>query len=318
MKIDLYEDGIGYVTDEVSTIPADESNLNMENRIKFVTDVAAISRGKDKSNNPELRFKQLLTEGAYNTPSRPLEFLPVKILEDRYGDMYSTDEKEIYTKNTWDSFHNNILKFSYIDGNETFTNARTILKLLRNIEQVPFNTKEELKDFKIIKLKVPMFVWSQFMTHTQLSKESQSDRVSTENEYWLPKDLVERCKNFTEPSPEFILTYSKCRISSITMVINQIASKQLCRNEIVNLLINDVLNQTQVQLMFKMLGYKKEIYQRAPYYFKYKVFIMSGWKNDPFAWDNLLAERGAKDDWKNWVQEQTKEATLAISKIINN
>lgn len=64
MRIDIYEDGISYVTDEVSTIPVTESNMNEENRIKFVTDLAAVSRGKDASNNPIRRYASLLEEAA--------------------------------------------------------------------------------------------------------------------------------------------------------------------------------------------------------------------------------------------------------------
>ena len=66
MKIDIYDDGISYVTDEVSTVSANGANVNEENRIKFVTDLAAISRGNYESKNPEVRYKKLLKEAAPN------------------------------------------------------------------------------------------------------------------------------------------------------------------------------------------------------------------------------------------------------------
>ena len=53
-----------YVTDEVSSVATTEANLNWENRYKFVSDLAAISRGKYESTNPEKRFKHLLKEAS--------------------------------------------------------------------------------------------------------------------------------------------------------------------------------------------------------------------------------------------------------------
>ena len=60
MKEYIFRDKIGYVTDEISTVSTDLANYSEEHRIKFVTDLAAVSRGKDESNNPEGRYKQLL------------------------------------------------------------------------------------------------------------------------------------------------------------------------------------------------------------------------------------------------------------------
>ena len=57
----------GYVTDEVSSVPTALANLTQETREKFVTALAAVSRGKDESKNPSARFKALLKEAAPNS-----------------------------------------------------------------------------------------------------------------------------------------------------------------------------------------------------------------------------------------------------------
>ena len=85
MRIDIFDNG--YVTDEVSTIPTSQANTSEENRVKFVTDCAAISRGKVESNNPQKRYQHLLKEAAPNScdneckgvAGRPLEFLPIAL-----------------------------------------------------------------------------------------------------------------------------------------------------------------------------------------------------------------------------------------------
>ena len=64
MRKDIYGDKISYVTDEISTVPTNESNLNEDNRIKFVTDLAAVSRGLSGSKNPPVRYKALLKEAS--------------------------------------------------------------------------------------------------------------------------------------------------------------------------------------------------------------------------------------------------------------
>lgn len=52
MRKDIYGDDISYVSNEMSSIPVNQSNLNEQNRIKFVTDLAAVSRGKSPNKVP--------------------------------------------------------------------------------------------------------------------------------------------------------------------------------------------------------------------------------------------------------------------------
>ena len=66
MVVDLYLGSPynGRVSDELSSVKVSEANNNEYNRIKFVTDLASVSRGKDESKNPEKRYNSLLREAA--------------------------------------------------------------------------------------------------------------------------------------------------------------------------------------------------------------------------------------------------------------
>jgi hypothetical protein len=71
----------------------------------------------------------------------------------------------------------------------------------------------------------------------------------------------------------------------------------------------------------KALGYPREIWSRAPYYFKMKQFVMTGWANDDNAWPHFLRERNAyADDGgpKNWTQPETKEYAVTIRNILES
>ena len=129
-----------------------------------------------------------------------------------------------------------------------------------------------------------MFVFNHFVTHTALSKETLSDRVTLQSgEYWLPSDLTER---LSLPSNEWVLDY----------LLNQ--------------------SQLDVQATLKQLGYKPEIYQRAMLEFRYKTTVATGWYNDPSVWQHLLLEREAyPDQHKSWVQPETKQLAVSIRQL---
>lgn len=293
----LYNDNIGYVSDEVSSIKSNLANKSEKNRIKFITDIAAISRNKTESTNPEKRFKLLLKEAApqithrkssagrdyytldlEQTPSRPLEFLPVVIKAKFIENKVRLYSGETIIDFTLIGFMNKIAKYSYIEKDEDeikiFTNARCLLNAGIEYDFIPYNTSKELDKYLVLKLNIPMFCFGHLMTHTALSKVSQSDRVSTSTDYWLPEGYD---------------------ISLKDKMVNEMSMKE-------------------VQDLFKT----KELKQRAPYYFKYKTFIMGGWVNDPNAWLHLIAERAGFESYQNWTQEQTKEIALAIRKFVEN
>ena len=300
MIIDIYNDNISYLTDEVSTIPTAEANLSEANRIKFVTDLAAVSRGKDASNNPPVRYKSLLKEAALHTPSRPMEFLPVVIdlYSDDYGVTLWKTDANVHSEPIIHKFNDlldaqKLLKYSYLDTNPSnpygsiykcYTNMRALLNAGIPYENIPFNTPEELVSFRAIKLKIPMFVFNHFVTHTALSKETLSDRVTLQSgEYWLPSDIMK-------------------------------TTTQSDRNNILEHLLS--LSQLDAQRLLKDLGYKPEIYQRAMLEFRYKTTVATGWFNDPSVWQHFLIEREAyPDQHKSWVQPETKQLAFSIRQL---
>ena len=344
MKIDIYNDGVSFVTNEVSTVPVSESNLNETNRIKFVTDLAAVSRGKSESNNPLMRYKMLLKEAApanislstgrlpsevNGSPSRPLEFLPIVIdvfLDDKEISIWPTNydgyQDPIHTFTSLSEFNNKLGGFSYlVPGEEDnlyrcYTNMRACLNAGIPYEHVPYNKPEEVKDFIALKANVPMFVWAHIMTHTAISKESQSDRVSSasKEEYWFPTDLPERAGNLlkktnNEYDPDI---FPSLFAYNLSLLISHSSNRQTISHHLRS------FNPRKIKEFLKVLGYPKEIYSRATYYFRYKKFVMTGWKNDPYVWDHLLIERSACPSiWKNWTQKETKQFVKAIKSIIN-
>ncbi len=318
MKLDIYGDKISYVTDEVSSVKIEESNLNEENRIKFVTDLAAVSRGKDHSKNPPARYKSLLKEAApqfdgngyvksSKSPSRPLEFIPVVLgvmFNNNTVNIYDLNTKEVIDMFNFEHFSNNLSKFGYLQNDKLYTNMRACINAGIKYDKIPYNSVKDLKDFKAIKAMIPMFVWAQVPnTHIMLSKEAQSDRVAENNNYWLPLDF---------------------RIRVYEHVNNNGDESEICNNllsfnnkeDMVNSLLKDY-SQLDTQNLFKDLGYPREIYSRAMYYFKYKEVVFTGWYNDPKTWKHLFIERNAMPElYENWTQEQTKQFVNCIRSII--
>ena len=347
MRIDIYEDGISYVTDEVSTIHVSESNMNEENRIKFVTDLAAVSRGKDASNNPTRRYASLLEEAAptaeeidyinrftddgekkvyKNSPSRPVEFMPVVIkyninmdgaeplieLLDTKGNLLMEEIEGGTLQYSLSAFSNMIARHSYIDGNTIYTNMRCLLNATIPYGVIPYNTPEELKDFKAVKANIPMYVWGQVPnTHTAISKEAQSDRVAENINYWLPKDFKEKVfsslDDITFPTEYMVISKQLKQIY---------LDNENAHNDIVFALLD--LSQVKSQQYFRELGYHREIWSRAMYYFKYKEVVMTGWNNDPKVWEHLFLERSIRPEInKNWTQKETKQFVDKLDLIIN-
>ena len=359
MRIDIYGDCISYITDEVSTIPVTESNLNEENRIKFVTDLAAVSRGKDASNNPAKRYASLLEEAAPTAEeidmtdrftndgekkvykkksSRPIEFMPVVIKyiinmdgEDPLIELYDTKGNQLMDDDealsySFMQFSNMIARHSYIQGNNIYTNMRCLLNAMIPYDSIPYNTPEELKDFKAIKANIPMFIWNQVPnTHTAISKEAQSDRVAENTNYWLPEDFRDRLYYLTKDGTEngipidplaFVTGPGIFKLTNGHLIGQIQQARLLSGNNIINELLN--MTQTDVVELFKILGYHREIWSRAMYYFKYKEVVMTGWNNDPKVWEHLFLERSVRPEInKNWTQNETKTFVMCMDQIIN-
>ena len=159
------------------------------------------------------------------------------------------------------------------------------------------------------------------MTHTQLTKVSQSDRVSEAKDYWLPDDIFDRFRQLDTESPlaKAIAKTNLLAVVTMSNIKNKIESNKLeSIQELKELLLNTV-PQVVLEDGFKLLGYKREIYQRAMYYFKYKTFVISGWNIDPHQWGHFFFERNANTKvWKNWTQPETALTVKAIAKVVTS
>ena len=377
-----FNDKIGYVTNDVSELEVVHSNTCEENRVKFVTDLAAISRGKHESNNPEKRYKSLLKEAAGNDitlvcpgcgstrvdgewgenisvegwcscldcgfgvhdfekyptafktskhPSRPLEFLPIVLGYTTKGDIIRITQingeklpgMEHHLEVYLTEFSNGLGRYSYLKDSLIYTNMRAVINFGIPYESIPYASETEAllyySKFVALRAKLPMFVWAQVPnTHTAISKEAQSDRVVTVNEYWLPDEL--RKKTFMVK--EAIVNGDMEVDEWVAHTIENILSANP-KDKIADVLVNGnresgyVLSQGDVQEYLKLLGYPKEIYNRAMYYFKYKEVVMTGWYSDPNVWCHLMLERNYYSDVaKNWTQSTTADVVKMIGDII--
>jgi hypothetical protein len=299
----------------VEFLDAREANKSEQNRIEWTTQLAAISRGKDKSANPTKRYASLMKEAEGGKPSRPFEFLPVVFSKNKNEDSLKivTEDKQAL----------DIIRyghFSDIEFNEStslYTNMRACLNAGIEYEKIPYN--EEINDFAAFKIKAPMFVWAQIVTHTQLSTESQSDRVAEELDYWIPDDLVEKLEKLESDNAYIDEITQKVYMDTIELA-DDIASGNIptTHEGFVSYMINTA-SQRDVQALLKALEYPREIWSRAPYYFKMKQFIITGWVNDDNAWPHFLRERNAyMNDGgpKNWTQPETQKYAFGIRRLL--
>jgi hypothetical protein len=292
---------------QVELIPAEHANKNEDSRIEWVTSLAAVSRGKDKSNNPEVRYKSLMREAEGNMPSRPLEFLPVVMDKDEFLKITSHAT----------GIRRHIMRFSHYANNKIYTNMRALLYAGISYEDIPYN--DEIKEFVAFKINSPMFVWAQIVTHTMLSTESQSDRVSEQNRYWLPEDLPDKIELLGKD-----VSYANEVIEQIYNDVEDIADA-IAGEEIPAdadsfiSYMTRIASQNDIQQLLKGIGYPREVWSRAPYYFKMKKFVITGWINDDLAWPHFLRERNAyADDGgpKNWTQPETAKYAKSIRQIL--
>lgn len=168
-------------------------NLSEQDRFQ-VANVGSISKGKFESKNCEVRFNHFLTESG-GSPSVPLEFVPIRV-SDLYKLIFIT--KGQYPANK-DINHNELLRycslgyvFNEIDRADYlhyYTNLRNLLKFGISLNQIPFNTLDEVKDFKIIVGRVPAKVISHLRTHRAFSWIIESSRSKNyKPEFWIPKE----------------------------------------------------------------------------------------------------------------------------------
>ena len=308
----------GYITTKVSEVNVFEANTCESNRVKWVTDLAAISRGKYEAKRPEARYRALMREAALGTPSRPFEFLPVIL-----NVLFDKDEVRLYNPNNQQFimsfehsyFHDNFGgSMGFVLNEKLYTNMRTCIIAGIPYDLIPYNTPEDIEEGKLfaIRGKAPMFVWAQVPnTHTFLSKEAQSDRYAPKFDYWLPDDFIERLRNYCEE-----YKHNKTTTTEQLKIGPHVCLMLTMQTDEERIDFMENIPQNQAQLLFKELEYKAEIYTRALYYFKYKEFIVTGWGINPKVWAHLFNERNAnKKVWKNGTQKETEELVVTIKEL---
>lgn len=296
-RVELYGDGKGYI----EIINSSEFNASEEGRLKALS-LVGICKGKLESANPSKLKEILAKEGTEANPyGRAFELIPVAA--------------EKYLDNNFmisDNLLNNYYKFSHTGDDKIYTNYRTLANFIIDFKfdkVLKFNTPEEVKDFKVIRGKVPKFVFDHLKTHTQITSLAQSDRSSVESDYWLPDDLQER----------FIKSKGVCN-SDINKIISLFKSLVTLKIEDFNKsLVHHLLSKVspnQFEELFKTLGYSKEIYQRQLSGFRYKEFIMSGWINDPLTFNHLIELRSHKPTQKETIEFTEGLREVLMQKII--
>jgi len=308
--LNIYGDNIGYV----KNIDARFSNCSEENRIEFATRIANVCvNSQDNPNSlkrPEKVYKMLLSEAAPNrfsdstgNASRALEFIPVRIkfniMSVSKVDLILNDDKSIIID--MDVFFNDIVKFSYCENNYLYTNLRALINTgIIEYNDIPYNATEDLDSFKVLKCKLPMFVWAHIVRHTQISELARTGRKKEDLDYWFPEDLEKR-----------LIKMNGIKLSSNVgehfMLDNNLNSLDKMKKTVLSC-------QSIIKSIFKDLKYPAEIYQRFLYYAQYKVFHIGAWKNDCHRWDHLFIERNICKNWDNWTQKETSMAVKAMEK----
>jgi len=313
-KIDVYGDKIGYIESH----SASNANIDEESRIAFAAKVASIcvdaSDIPKQNNNPSKLYNKLLKEAAPNIigdtkgkASRPLEFIPI-VTKYRVssGNEYSIKTNNgTYKKIPESVFFNDIVRFSYIHEQRIYTNLRTLANVL-DYSEIPYNTEEELKSFKVLRCKLPMFVWAHIVRHTQLSIITKTSRRKENIDYWFPTDLNDRIKKNIQKSYDFH--------KSSQLFYGDIIDSNKKETEEIRFIMNA---QGMITQFFKDMGYKSEIFQRGIFYMQYKTFYVSAWLNDNRRWDHLFIERNNYPEyWRNWTQVETQQAVSAMKTLL--
>jgi len=278
-KIDVFNDGISYI----SSVDMSNANKSQEDR-EYFSQLATITRNKLESKNTKQLFNRLLTEASSNKPSRPIEFIPIKLYIDFWNnsillkDMNGEVIEMIETIDAKIHFYNTLIPFSYIETHEEYsilyTNLRALINYGMDYDVIPLNN--DCNSFKCVVGKIPAFVYSHLVTHTQLSTESSSIRINGNKniDMWYPKGDISA-----------ILKLQDLNV------------------------FNTVLNLKESD------DYKYELGLRDVSSRRYVSFVMTGWLNNPNSWNNLFNERGA-NEWKNWTQQETKQVVKSIKQVI--
>lgn len=190
-KQNIFNDNIAYV----EQWDFSRANLNEENRINAITQVASICYQNPKALNSESLYNRLMAE-SIGLPSSSFEFVPVLIPMDGNGHIkFLREDKDI----------NNVIKYSEVITHKgrdyLLTNYRAIVydvenKLLNEDALDFFNTEEECEiikqHFKVFNYKVDLPTRSQMVRHRVSWQELSRRYVSglrVPFEYYISEKL---------------------------------------------------------------------------------------------------------------------------------
>ena len=313
-----------------------ELSKDMDHVKTTVTASAAVSRGKNTSKNPDVRYKKLKFEAAPDLnivdiknktipqeeeklkpqAGRPLEFAPVVL-------RYMVKDNEVILMNmsgvgvkrmSMKDFNNNVMRFSFIgDGNIIYTNMRVVVNNGIDEEKVVGDYPDYYKNFFIIKVKAPYFVFAQIRTHSGISQIAESARVLKHDEMYLPENALDKVKeilteDYIEEEKLNCVGCDYCKYADRMLKAESIS-------ELVGVLLEIPVDK--VKRILRKSGFKQEIYNRWPSFLEYKTWNMAGWLNDPKAWGHFLLEREAYPNLiSSWVQYETHKIADLIREAI--
>jgi len=142
---------------------------------EWVSMFASVSRNKKASNNPELRYKLLLTETFAGGPSRPLQLEPV-VLNNK--DNVLTNEEVNYC--------------SFINGNFVLGNRRMVLEnpKLKEFEMQPNidEVKQMLESYYVLRIETTHEKWSA-ISHT---KDVETTTIAQSSRYTKVNNILKK------------------------------------------------------------------------------------------------------------------------------
>ena len=175
-KQNIFNDNIAYV----EQWDFSRANLNEENRINAITQVASICYQNPKALNSESLYNRLMAE-SIGLPSSSFEFVPVLISADEFANWCYI--------NTSFTDNNPLTKYGewILDGQYLLTNFRAVIYLKENFKMdftKHFNTEFECEiikqHFKVFNYKVDLPTRSQMVRHRCSWQELSRRYVSGE------------------------------------------------------------------------------------------------------------------------------------------
>ena len=198
-KQNILNDNIGFV----ENWDFSRANLNEENRILAITQVASICYQNPKALGSESLYNKLMAE-SMGLPSSSFEFVPVLLTAKKLRKIGSIINKEDYVKH---DFEYNVTKFGEMieDGKYLLTNLRALIADVGEYAKEFYNTPEECEiikqHFKVFLYKVDLPTRSQMVRHRVSWQELSRRYVSGSKvpfEFYV-SEKMKNVKSFSNP-----------------------------------------------------------------------------------------------------------------------